>query len=311
MSLSIFNRVSLHCWFSVLFWLISLTTSAQIIKIDTITRWKKEFKAGLNLNQSSFTSNWKGGGTNSLGYTMFLNYRANYKGDHNSWDNEIDFQYGMVNSQGLGSRKTLDRIFIDTKYGHELNKKWDLALSANLLSQFAPGYKYLKSISNLDSLVMLSDLFAPAFITVGLGFEYHPVDYFKLRLSPIAPRLTIVKEVTRFINADNPTPYGVQPGRTIRMQWVAFQILAEFNKDIAKNINLKWRYILVGDYENLSIDQLYHRLDLNLIAKLGRFVNLNLGTILLYDHSQDTNVQFSQALSVGMIYTFQNFAVKN
>jgi hypothetical protein len=241
---------------------------------------------------------------------MFLNYRADYKGEHNSWDNEIDFQYGMVNNQGLGNRKTLDRIFIDTKYGHELNKKWDLALSANLLSQFAPGYKYLQSKSNLDSLVMLSDFFAPAYITVALGFEYHPVSYFKLRLSPIAPRLTIVNDVSRFINVDNPTPYGVLPGHSTRMQWVAFQILAEFDKDIAKNVNLKWRYILFGDYQNLSIDQLYHRLDLNLIAKVGRFVNLNLGTILLYDKSQDPDVQFSQAFSVGMMYTFQNFEAK-
>ena len=87
-------------------------------------------------------------------------------------------------------------------------------------------------------------------------------------------------------------------------------MLAEFDKDIAKNINLKWRYILFADYQNLSLDQLYHRLDLNMTAKLGRFVNFNLGAILLYDRNQDTNVQFSQAFSFGMIYTFQNFVEK-
>jgi len=287
-----------------------LDASAQIVKVDTVTRWKKAFKTGLNLNQSSFTSNWKGGGTNSIGFTAFLNYRANYTGKHNSWDNEIDFQYGMVNTQGLGSRKTLDRIFLDTKYGHALNPKWDLAFSANLLSQFATGYKYLKSVTNSDSLVVLSDFFAPAFITAAMGFEYHPVKYFKLRLSPIAPRLTIVSDVRRFINVDNPKPYGLSPDRVAYFQWYAFQMLAEFDKDIAKNVNLKWRYILFADYQHLTADELYHRLDLNLTAKLGRFVNLNIGTILLYDRNQDTSIQFSQAFSVGMIYTFQNFADK-
>lgn len=304
------NRIIAPSGLFVFLSLISLTTSAQIVKVDTVTRWKKEFKTGLNLNQSSFTSNWRGGGTNSFGINTFLNYRANYKGEHNSWDNEFDFQYGMVNTQGLGSRKTLDRIFLDTKYGHALNKKWDLALSANLLSQFAPGYKYLKSKTNTDSLVMLSDFFAPAFVTVALGFEYHPVDYFKLRLSPLAPRLTIVKDVTRFINADNPKPYGLSPDRTTRFEWFAFQMLAEFDKDIAKNVNLKWRYILFANYQELSLDQLYHRLDVNLTAKLGRFVNVNLGAILLYDHNQDSNVQFSEAVSIGMMYTFQNFENK-
>ncbi len=157
---------------------------------------------------------------------------------------------------------------------------------------------------------MLSDFFAPAFITVGIGFEYHPVKYFKLRLSPLAPRLTIVNDVTRFITTDNPTPYGLSPDRSAKMQWLAFQMLAEFDKDIAKNVNLKWRYILFADYQDLAIDKLYHRLDLNLTAKLGRFVNVNLGAILLYDHNQDTNVQFSEALSIGMMYTYQNFEEK-
>ncbi|GHM98618.1 hypothetical protein WSM22_01080 [Cytophagales bacterium WSM2-2] len=295
---------------TVLTCIAAFNVSAQIVKVDTLTRWKKAFKTGLNLNQSSFTSNWKGGGTNSIGFTVFLNYRANYKGEKNSWDNELDFQYGMVNNQGLGYRKTLDRIFIDTKYGHTLSPKWDFALSANLLSQFAAGYKYLKSKTNNDSLVMLSDFFAPAFITTGVGFEYHPVKYFKLRLSPFAPRLTIVNDVSRFINVDNPRPYGLSSDRTVHFQWLAFQMLAEFDKDIAKNVNLKWRYILFADYQHISINELYHRLDLNLTAKLGRFVNLNLGTILLYDHNQDELLQFSQAFSFGMIYTFQNFVDK-
>jgi Protein of unknown function (DUF3078) len=71
----------------------------QIVNLDTLSNWKKAFKAGLNLNQASFSSNWKAGGVNSIGFNTFLNYRANYlKGVH-SWDNENDFQYGMVNNQ--------------------------------------------------------------------------------------------------------------------------------------------------------------------------------------------------------------------
>lgn len=288
----------------------SFVAPAQVVKVDSASKWKKAFKAGLNLNQAAFTSNWKGGGANSFGITTFLSFKANYKGENNSWDNEIDMQYGMINNQGLGYRKTLDRIFLDTRYGHALNKKWDLSASANFLTQFAPGFKYLKAKSGIDSLIPLSDFLAPAFLTVGLGFEYHPVDYFKLRLSPIAPRLTIVNNVAHFISADNPTPYGLSPNRTARMDWFAFQMLAEFDKDIAKNVNIKWRYILFANYEKLNIDDLYHRLDLNITAKLGRFMNASLGTILLYDRNQDNGVQVSQAFSMGVLYTFQNYVEK-
>lgn len=63
----------------VVFVLIFGSASAQIVKEDTLTNWKKAFKAGLNLNQAAFSSNWKAGGVNSFGFTALLNYKANYK----------------------------------------------------------------------------------------------------------------------------------------------------------------------------------------------------------------------------------------
>ncbi|MFM8348585.1 MAG: hypothetical protein ACKOAR_11145, partial [Bacteroidota bacterium] len=38
--------------------LISAAAHAQIVEIDTATKWRKNFKAALNLNQASFSSNW-------------------------------------------------------------------------------------------------------------------------------------------------------------------------------------------------------------------------------------------------------------
>lgn len=295
---------------SILFVFWCGATFGQIIKVDTLTKWRKSFKAGFNLNQATFSSNWKAGGINSVGFTAFLNYKANYKGERNSWDNEIDVIFGMINNQGQGYRKTLDRIFIDTKYGHALNPKLDFALSANFISQFSKGYKYFKNKSGGDSLQIISDMFAPAFITAAAGLEYHPSKFFKLRVSPVAPRITIVNDVARFVTTDNPKPYAISPGNTVRVEWLAAQLLTEFDKDIFKNVNLKCRYILFANYEELAIDRLYHRMDMNVTAKVGRFFNLNLGAILLYDHNQDTDAQLSQSFSLGALYTFQNFQDK-
>ncbi len=44
-------------------------------------RWKKKFNFAVNFNQASFSSNWKAGGVNSLGFNSLLNYKANYKQD--------------------------------------------------------------------------------------------------------------------------------------------------------------------------------------------------------------------------------------
>src|SRR5690349_13683230 len=134
--------VAVRIAFAGIFLLLTATSQAQIVRIDSLSNWKKAFKVGMNFNQASFSSNWKGGGTNAVGFNTLLNFKANYKKERSSWDNEIDFFYGLNNNAGIGYRKTNDRIFMDTKYGYALTSKWDLAASLNLLTQFAEGYNY-------------------------------------------------------------------------------------------------------------------------------------------------------------------------
>lgn len=289
--------------------LITSAAVGQIIKVDTTTHWRKAFKAGLNLNQASFSSNWKAGGVNSIGFTTLLNYKANYKNGKNSWDNEIDFLYGMVNNAGQGYRKTLDRIYLDTKYARQLSERWGFASSVSFISQFAKGYRYDKSGSD-EVATLISDFLAPAFITTSLGFEYKPNKFFNMRISPVAPRLTIVKDIQRFASPANPTPYGVDSTKTTRFEFLAFQLVAEFNKEIAKNLNLRWRYLMYANYETLELKTIDHRLDVNLTAKVNSFINVSVGSILLYDYDQDSGVQLSQLLNIGILYSFQNFEDK-
>ncbi len=307
MKISIYKQVVLVI---LLVFSLSFELSAQFVKVDSTSNWKKRFRVGMNINQASFSSNWKAGGVNSLGFNTLLIFQANYKKDRTSWDNSIDLLYGMVNNQGQGYRKTLDRIYLDTKYGLSTSKKWDMFLSANFLSQFAKGYSYSKDVNGVEVATLISDVFAPAFITTAWGMEYHPVDYFKIRLAPFAPRVTIVKDVDRFVAADNLTPFGVKPGENARYEWLAFQMLAEFNKDIAPNLNLKWRYVMFANYETLELNKIDHRLEIAFAAKVTKFINVSLGSILIYDYDQDPGAQISQAFSLGMLYSIQNFEEK-
>jgi len=299
-------------FFFTVFILLTLSTvaPAQIIRIDTTTFWKKSFKAGINLNQSSFSANWKAGGVNSFGFNAFLNAKANYKKKKKSWTNEMDLLFGMVNNDGQGFRKTLDRIYLDTKYGYDFNEKWGLFTALNFSSQFAEGFKYEKDASGVEQSSVISDFLAPAFITGSLGFEYSPDESFKLRLAPIASRLTVVQNSERYLAVDSIAPYGVNVGESVRIEALAFQMLAEYSKDIAENLNLKWRYLFFANYQTLEMKTIDHRLDINLTAKVNKFVNVSLGGILLYDFDQDSGVQLSQAFSLGFLYTFQNYKDK-
>ncbi|WP_019948112.1 DUF3078 domain-containing protein [Hymenobacter aerophilus] len=293
---------------------VTLPTAAQTAPESPVapdSLWKKSFKAALNFQEATLSSNWRGGGVSSLGLNASLNAQANYRRGVHSWDNQADLLYAFVANKGQGFRKSLDRIYLDTKYGRALSPHWDTFVSLNLLTQFAPGYKYFDDANGQQQAQLVSSTFAPAYFTAAYGFEYHPTSYFKLRLSPFAPRLTVVGRPERFVGALGETPYGVDLGHSTRFEVLAAQALAEFDKDIATNINLKARYLLFANYgSDLALRRIDHRLDANLTAKVNRYINVALTGILLYDYDQDRAVQYSQGLTLGLVYAVQNFKDK-
>jgi hypothetical protein len=79
-------------------------------------------------------------------------------------------------------------------------------------------------------------------------------------------------------------------------------LVANLEKDIAKNVSLKSRYSMFANYEKLkSID---HRLDATLMARINRFINTSLTTVAIYDDDSDAKIQASQAIALGLIYKF-------
>ena len=286
----------------ILFILVSSFVHAQ--EKDT-TYWRNSFKGAISFNQASFSENWTAGGVNSIGLTGAINYKANYLKGKNSWDNQIDLQYGFLNNEGTGYRKNNDLIIIDTKYGYNISPNWNLFGALNMLSQFANGFRYEKYSLDREVALKVSEFMAPAYFTSSWGFEYVPKPYFKLRLSPFAPRLTVVRNKEIYQNV--PSNYGVEIGKTARWEWLAFQLLADFDKDLAENLNLKFRYMMYANYESLNIDEIDHRLDAVLTAKVAKYIQVSLTGILVYDYDQNKDIQLSQALGLGFIYTIKNF----
>lgn len=269
------------------------------------TYWRNSFKGAISFNQASFSENWTAGGVNSIGLSGVVNYKANYLKGKNSWDNQIDLQYGFLNNEGTGYRKNNDLIYLDTKYGRSLSPHWNMFGALNMLSQFANGFRYEKDSLDREVALKVSEFMAPAYFTSSWGFEYTPKPYFKLRLSPFAPRLTVVRNKEIYQNV--PNNYGVEIGKTARWEWLAFQLLADFDKDLSENLNLKFRYMMYANYESLNIDEIDHRLDAVLTAKVAKYLQVSLTGILVYDYDQDKEIQLSQALGLGFIYTIKNF----
>ncbi|QKG57037.1 DUF3078 domain-containing protein [Hymenobacter sp. BRD128] len=266
--------------------------------------WRTSLKAGVNLNEAVISDNWKGGGATSLGLSTLFNGQAHYLRGKRSWDNEADFLYAGQYTRGQGYRKTNDRLWLDTKYGHALTPKWDAFVSLNLLSQFAPGYDY-----SGDRPRLISSFLAPAYLTNAYGFEYHPSKRFSLRLSPFAPRLTIVRDLGRFQTLPTDVVYGVSPGHTTRWELLAAQVLASLDQPLGPNANFKARYLLFTNYGHFRAQEINHRLDLTLTAKVYGLLSVNFQSTVLYQYDQDAGLQFSQGLGLGLLLTRQKPAV--
>ena len=281
---------------------------------DTATKpvpkavWSDNIQVGLNVNQASYSDNWKSGGVNSVALSTFLNAKIQRKAETNEWNNDIQLLYGSLKNKGQSLRKNADRIFIDSKYSRKISKQWNLFAAVNFMSQFDAGFNYTVT-AGVESSKRISGFLAPAYITEALGFEYKPVQYFSAQFGVGALRQTIVKDQTLYdkfaaTSKEYNELYGVKRGEVFRNQ-VVFQMVANFDKEIMKNVTLKARYQGLLDYDRLRGQYVISRLDASIIAKVNKSISTNITGVLLYDYDQDKDLQYSQVLNLGILYTIK------
>ena len=264
-----------------------------------VNYWKTKANFGINLNQALFSDNWSGGGVNSIALSSILNYKAEYNKEGRNFTSEVLLQYGKLKNEGQLERKTNDRIFWDNKAALPLSKNWSFFGSVSFESQFDAGYSYGKDADKNETRKIISKFMSPGYLTESVGFEYKPSKFFSLRLGTGTARQTFLLDTTLYNN--NPKNFGVPVGKRFRNE-LAFQGVANFDKDIATNLNLKARYLLFAAYEKINnIDQ---RLDVTLTAKVNRLVNVTVAGTALYDDDFSGEIQSSQNLALGIMFKF-------
>ncbi len=271
----------------------------SLVKASKDTTWKNKTEFGANFNQGSFSDNWTGGGVNSIAFGVFFNALRQFKKDRHTWRNDLQTQYGIVKNKGQNLRKNFDRLFLDSKYGYDLGPKWAVVANVNLLSQFAPGYDYTL-VNGEEVARKMSGLFSPAYITEAIGIQYSPVPYFYVTLSPGAIRQTIVLDTTIYKYTPDLKNYGVPIGKKLQNDMSVFQLVANFDKNLVENVNLKFRYVLFAQ----TLGEMDNRLDIMFTAKVNKYINVNLGAIAIYDQDQSNKIQIAQSLGLGFLYNF-------
>lgn len=286
-------------YFSIIGLVLPFTVSAQETELKATAAktesakieerpdgWKNGGSGTFSFSQVSLT-NWAGGGQNSVAANVFMNLFYNYKKGKAVWDNTLDVAYGVIR-QGTGDFiKSDDRIDFFSKFGYKAFGKWNYAGLLNFRTQMAPGY----DLSSPLSRVRISDVFAPAYITLSLGMDYKPNENFTFFLSPVTSKTTVV--------LDQPLAdvgaFGVKPGyykygsdttfvngENIRYEFGGYLKLA-FKTEIWENAVFTTKIDLFSNYLNnpQNIDIFW---DNSLVIKVGKYLGVNFGFTMVYDH---------------------------
>jgi len=296
------HKTSLKLFFMfILFFTSSVLLMGQE-PADTVKYWKVSGKSALNFSQVSLT-NWSEGGDGSVSGAFLFGITANKLKGRHSWDNNFAFEYGMTKNNSESLRKSVDQIYLSSKYGYEIGKPWYLSALFDFKTQSAKGFNY----PNND--IYISRFFAPAYMNFALGFDFKPNADFSLMLSPLSTKFTFVLD--DFLSSTG--SFGVDPGSQFRAELGAYLKMAYVKKSLVKNVDFQTRLDLFSNYlkspQNIDVNW-----DVKFDMKINEWLSANLGTTLKYDDDikykdgtgaeHGARIQFKQFLGVGLFVKF-------
>lgn len=270
-------------------------------------KWIRQGVMTINMTQVNLT-NWAAGGFSSVSGIAMFNGMANWKKGRRAWDNSLVMAFGGQHiHNGSDPQKTDDRIELNSKYGYEINKAWYLASVFQFRTQFTEGFD--------ANGTRISNLLAPGYTLLGLGFDYKPNDKFTAFISPATARLVIVTDETLWGGSTDPElrVYGVKNGSTTELELGGY-LRAQYQTELAKNITFLTRGDLFSNYlrNPQNIDVTWETL---WTFKVNDWFAATLNTVLIYDHDtnlpkvDDQNIpyagpatQFKQTLGIGLTF---------
>ena len=225
-------------------------------------KWTTSSTPALKASEYFF-NNWAKTGNSQIDVTA--TFFGNYKYTHPKfvWDNIADLAYGYAwqdldNSTEGGlfetRRKSNDKIDLSSSISWNAYKGWGASFSANLKTQFGAGYEYT-GIGTEQCSTIVSNFFAPAYLTTALSFELKKTDW-SVSLSFLTGKTTFVYNddfiaegrnfgvlQSKDFNADKPETFThahFALGSYVKAQYL--------KKDILKNLDLYARIELFYDY---------------------------------------------------------------
>ena len=292
----------------------------EISKIDKgKNTWHKlEGSVGMTINQLAIT-HWAAGGESNTSGKISANFKYTYNRRMFNYVTNGLFIYGTQNfTKNKRWEKTEDRLEVSTTMTHNNNRNLTFTAISMLKTQFTNGYSYPN-----DS-IPISKFFAPAYLTVSIGYTYNIHNIVSIFVSPSAGKFTFVNDQTL---ADKGA-FGVEagywnihegdsvwiPGKRFLGE-LGFNVLIKYhqtfkdNISIFSNLNLYNNYMDVNRANRWNIDVDW---ETGIKFTISKSISTVLNIHLIYDDNvrftiddkQKPILQFKESLGIAFLYKF-------
>ena len=329
---------------------LSETEQAQA-KAAKPNYWSESIKTNINFGQTGLT-NWAAGGDNTTSLSAYIDGNANYKkavkvNDKTKdmyWNNRLQLDYGFLYASSKPIlQKNTDRIYLESKWGYQINNKLYFSANFDFRSQFAKGFNY-KTPTGVtpanpdgtfsgqqwkDAALPQSALLSPAYTNIALGIDWKPTNFFSVSFAPLTGGLVasvdpqfrkIYSMKLKCEETDQGYQAAVASGDMAQIGKyygaARFELGATLKIDYKLTINDNFSYSTQAVFFSNYLDhpgQIRTNWDNRFDWKLAKYFALTVTTNLIYDPKVfmtndagewvERGVQFKESLALGFTYT--------
>lgn len=237
-------------------------------------------------------SNWAAGGNSQSTLIGNLSLFANRKWGSSFWENNLDLAYGFLKVRKQPIAKAEDKIDFNSKYGR---KAWSDKVYYAGLVNFRTQSDFGRQVPG-DS-VYISRFMSPAYLNFALGIDIKPNEDLSLFIGPASGKFTYVSDdslaalrgygVNQVVDPFDPESDFLPGNRFNSRIEIGATFRAQYKKSFSDKIGFQTNLELFSNYfdrpQNIDV-----RWTTAFIAKITKYITVNLNTELIYDH--DINI---------------------
>ena len=258
--------------------------------------WQADVVAAVKFTRMQF-SNWKlEDGTSS--YTWLFSYDAALKAHWNvaDWRNNLNLALGYTKTDGLGTRKSSDKIFYETMGDFNASEKIKPYVGARFESQFTRGYDYSEDEDGNEIKTVVSHFMAPGYVTQMAGVGYFPNDNFSTRLA-FANRMTITADDSdSYAYADDKDTKKIEKFKNEP----GLESITEFKYSFSEIVSFKSRLWAFVNFK--GFDQIDGRWENLLALSLSPLFEFQISYDIAYDKDLDEDSQHKNVILLGVTW---------